>query len=61
MKMFYDLGVLLKQKSTDLGTLYRQSIINMGTIIKPEKFVYILITEDDYILITEDESYKLIV
>ena len=26
--MFYDLGVLLKQKSTDLGTLYRQSIIN---------------------------------
>lgn len=59
--MFYDLGVLLKQKSTDLGTLYRQSIINMGTIIKPEKFVYILITEDDYILITEDESYKLIV
>lgn len=59
--MFYDLGVLLKQKSTDLGTLYRQSIINMGTIIKPEKFIYILITEDDYILITEDESYKLIV
>lgn len=59
--MFYDLGVLLKQKSTDLGTLYRQSIINMGTIIKPEKFVYILITEDDYILMTEDESYKLIV
>ncbi len=39
--MFYDLGVLLKQKSTDLGTLYRQSIINMGTIIKPEKFIYI--------------------
>lgn len=59
--MFYDLGVLLKQKSTDLGTLYKQSIINMGTIIKPEKFIYILITEDDYILITEDESYKLIV
>lgn len=59
--MFYDLGVLLKQKSTDLGTLYKQSIINMGTIIKPEKFTYILITEDDYILITEDESYKLIV
>ena len=51
----------MKQKSTDLGTLYRQSIINMGTIIKPEKFIYILITEDDYILITEDESYKLIV
>lgn len=59
--MFYDLGVLLKQKSTDLGILYRQSIIDMGTIIKPEKFIYILITEDDYILITEDESYKLIV
>lgn len=59
--MFYDLGVLFKQESTDLGILYKQSTINMGTIIKPEKFVYILITEDNYILITEDDSYKLIV
>ncbi len=59
--MFYDLGILSKQQANNVGTLYKQSVINIGTIIKPEKFVYILITEDDYILITEDESYKLIV
>lgn len=59
--MFYDLGTLSKQESIDLGLLCKQNIINMGTIIKPEKFVYILLTEDDYILITEDEFYELIV
>ncbi len=59
--MYYDLGVLSKQKPNDLGLLYKQSAINMGILIKPEKFVYILITEDDYIFITEDDAYELIV
>ena len=59
--MFYNLGILSKQQANNVGTLYKQSVINIGTIIKPEKFVYILITENDYILITEDENYKLIV
>ena len=59
--MFYDLGVLSKQQPENIGTIYKQNSINMGNIIKPEKFVYILITEDDYMLVTEDNSYKLIV
>lgn len=59
--MYYDLGILSKQRPNDLGLLYKQDEINMGILIKPEKFVYILITEDDYIFITEDNAYKLIV
>ncbi len=59
--MFCDLGALNKQQAVDLGILKKESIKDIGIIIKPEKFVYILITEDDYILITEDELHKLIV
>lgn len=59
--MFCDLGALNKQQAVDLGILKKESIKDIGVIIKPEKFVYILITEDDYILITEDELHKLIV
>lgn len=60
-KMFYDLGTLKKQEAKSLGILNKQKEQNIGIIIKPEKFVYMLVTEDDYILITEDEYYKLIV
>lgn len=59
--MFYDLGFLTKQEVNDLGILNKAKIEDIGIIIKPEKFVYMLITEDDYIFITEDESYELIV
>lgn len=59
--MFYDLGTLKKQKTQNLGVLNRQKEQNMGIMIKPGKFVYILITENDYMLITEDEKYKIIV
>lgn len=48
--MFYDLGILKKQEVKDIGI-----------IVRPEKFIYILITEDDYALITEDDNNKLIV
>lgn len=48
--MFYDLGILKKQEVKDIGI-----------IVRPEKFIYILITEDDYTLITEDDNNKLIV
>ena len=59
--MFYDLGILAKQEANDLGIISKQEIQDIGIIIKPPKFVYMLLTEDDYILITEDEFYKLIV
>lgn len=59
--MFYDLGILSKQKANDLGILNKQSVKDIGIIIKPEKFIYILITEDDYVLITEDNLYKIMI
>lgn len=68
--MFYDLGVLNKQESIDLGIIDKQpvqdigflskeSAKDLGVMIKPEKIIYILITEDNYKLITEDSSYML--
>lgn len=59
--MFNDLGILSKQQTNNLGLLSKQSVKEIGPIIKPEKFVFLLITEDDFILITEDTSYMLIV
>lgn len=70
--MVYDLGILNKQKETDLGVINKQPVQDIGTLSKepakdlgvirrPEKIIYILITEDNCILITEDELYNLIV
>lgn len=48
--MFYDLGVLSKQQTSDLGIIFR-----------PESFVYFLLTEDEYMFITENSNYFLVV
>ena len=44
----------------DIGTLEKQIPQDIGIILRPERFICFLITEDDFILITENNSYELI-